>query len=102
MVRLRIGVIVREHEAHELAGQIAVGLDQAVDVLRRQAARPQVDEAVVGAALGLVAVKIDRRDRDDQVLDASRDGAPRSTVVKTPPSQMPSSVDAVDAVACDR
>ena len=40
---------LREHEAHQLAGQVAVGLDQAVDVLAAQAARPQVDEAVVAA-----------------------------------------------------
>ncbi len=37
----------REHEAHQLARQVAVRLDQPVDVLAAQAARPQVDEAVL-------------------------------------------------------
>src|SRR4051794_4245738 len=34
----------REHRAHELAGQVAVRLDQAVDVLGLKAAGPEIDE----------------------------------------------------------
>ena len=63
----------RKHEAHQIAGKIAVGLDQPVDVLRREAPRPEVDEPVVQRRAGvLVGVKVDRRDRERQRFHALR------------------------------
>ena len=59
----------REDRAHEVARQRAVGIDQPVDVLRRQVAGPEIDEAVAEALLLLVAVEVDRRDGQDHVLD---------------------------------
>ena len=56
---------LREHRAHEFARQIAVGIDQPVDILGREAAGPQVDEAVPEPVLDRVAVEIDRRDGED-------------------------------------
>ena len=41
----------------KLARQVAVGLDQAVDVIVRETARPQVDVAVVEARLAVSAWK---------------------------------------------
>ena len=56
-----------ENGGHDLARQIAEGPDQPPDVLVFQTAGPQIDEAVRGIAVGLIAVKIDGRDRQDQI-----------------------------------
>src|SRR6185312_10759016 len=48
--------------------QIAVGLDQAVDVLGLEAARPQIDESEAEALLASVSMEVDRRDRENEVL----------------------------------
>src|SRR3954447_8721357 len=58
----------REHRAHELARQVAVGLDQAVDVLRLETTGPDIDEPEAQALLVGVAVEVNRRDGEDEVL----------------------------------
>ena len=58
----------REHRAHQLARQVAVRLDQAVDVLGLEAAGPEIDEPEPEALLAGVAMEVDGRDREDEVL----------------------------------
>ena len=48
----------REHRAHELARQVAVSLNQPVDVLRLQAAGPQIDEAEAEALLVRIGMEV--------------------------------------------
>ena len=55
-----------EYRAHELARQVAVGLDQPIDVVRLEAARPDVDEAVAQPVLDRIGMEIDRSDGQDQ------------------------------------
>jgi hypothetical protein len=62
----------REHRAHEFAGHDTVGIDEIVDILGVEAAGPDVEKAVVGGLVLDVGVKIDRGDRDDQVLHLLR------------------------------
>ena len=57
-----------EDRGHDLAGQVAEGVDQLVDVVVGEVAGPEVDEAVAGIAVLLVGVEVDRGDRQDQVL----------------------------------
>src|SRR4051812_25165012 len=68
LVIVRIGVIIENTEPHELARQIAVGLDQPIDVLGLEAAGPEVDEAEAEPLFPRVAVEVDRRDREHEVL----------------------------------
>src|SRR3984893_8344050 len=57
-----------EYRTHELARKVAVGLDKPIDIFRREAARPDIDEAVTEPVLDRVAVKIDRSDREHESL----------------------------------
>ena len=61
-----------EHRTHELARQAAVGIDQPVDVLGSEAAGPDIEEAVMGVQFFTIGVEIDRRDRQDELVDLVR------------------------------
>ena len=58
-----------EDRPHEFAGQVAVGVDQTVHVLRGKAARPDIDEAVAKPFLDRVGMKIDRGDGQRKGVD---------------------------------
>src|SRR6516165_792385 len=62
----------REDRTHELARQVAIGVDQPIDVFRLEAARPDIDEPMAQPVFDGIAVKIDRRDRKDKCLHGLR------------------------------
>ena len=71
-VSVRIGVIMREHRAHELAGQAAV---RSISRSTSSASRLRVQRLMKPwSVVGVVAigVEIDRRDGQHEVLDLVR------------------------------
>lgn len=51
-----------EDGGHDLAGQVAEGVDHSVDVIVLEIARPDIDEAVRGVAGVAVGMEVDRGD----------------------------------------
>ena len=71
-VNERIGVIIENTELMNSPGRHAVGIDQLVDILGIEAAGPDVQKAVVRGLVLDVGMEIDRRDRDDEILNLLR------------------------------
>src|SRR6202142_839802 len=52
--------------------RIGVSVDESVDILGVEAAGPDIEKAVMGSLVLDVGVKIDRRDRNDQIFHLLR------------------------------
>src|ERR1700690_4550999 len=52
--------------------RIGVSVDESVDILGVEAAGPDIEKAVMGSLVLDVSVKIDRRDRNDQIFHLLR------------------------------
>ena len=70
------GVQLVEDDAHHLAGQVALEIDQRLEVRFRQRPQPEVQQAVRRIGVVHVGVEVDRRHRQDQPGEPVRRSGP--------------------------